>query len=315
MVSTPRDSGNLPQCDGDQYVTLYCGNCGNTFTHPISCGLRTCPNCRRRQYFRLREKYLPKVLQVDIEKLALVTLTLKLREGVTLRSLLDRIRKAFSDLRRRLPWEKTVAGGFYAIEAKWSEKYQAWNCHIHALVESRGVVKPFKATCSRCSGEGCRKCDGEGWYWQGDILGSGVKLTPQGLDAIWKQVTGDSYITNIMPVLEERGGKKGAVSYLIKYLLKGAEVGGRAGEYNDAYYSRRIVHSFGSWHSRSKDYRFIDEPEKEPLECRECGAIVWISEYELRELKNRAIEQGRAPPPEPPEPEAPPAPFQQVAIV
>ena len=291
---------DLPQCDGNEFVTIYCGDCGHKITYPVSCGFRTCPNCRRKAFFRLSQKYLPKLDQIDIEKLALVTLTLRIDADRTLKQQLDRVRDSFGDLRRRLVWADTVSGGLYAIESKWSQKYDAWNVHIHALVEAKAYRKPFKATCSACGGDGCQKCDDEGWYWQADIIGGGSKLSPQELDEVWQDITTDSHITNIMPVMSEKGGKRGAINYILKYLCKRAQVGARAHEYNNAYHGRRVIHPFGTWHSCHNDYRFEEiEQTKQRLECPECGQVgFWISEFELIRLKNAAIPFTSKVPPE-----------------
>ncbi len=296
-----KGQAKLPGCDGEQFITMYCGHCGYEITPVVSCGFRTCPHCRRRMYQRLKAKYAPLVKKIPRKNLALVTLTTLVARDQPLGKKLEKLRSDFGRLRRREIWEAVVSGGFYSIEVKWSRAAEGWNVHVHALVESRHPVHRFGARCTLCGGTGesggraCVRCRGSGSIRQCDLIGEGSRMSTWDLDSIWHDITGDSRITNIMPVRADRGGGQGAVSYLLKYLSKDADMGPtrgrgeRAVEYNDALGGVRVVHAFGTWHAAHSDYRFKRD-RTDLSECPECGALEsWISEFEMRRMKKNAI--------------------------
>ena len=273
-----------PGCGG-QVRTLYCRHCGNPVKVSVSCGDRTCPDCRRREFLRLRRRYLPLLESIDARRLALVTLTLRLDPAEDLLDRVQRIRQAWSKLVRVQAWSQAVAGGFSVVEVKWSSTYGgAWNVHIHALVEAGRLVVPFRF-----------------WRWVkgkrvralgADLYGeTGAPLTHQVLKAEWSRLTGGSFICDITPIRKlknGRGGVKGALCYILKYLVK-EQVWPAEGNsrwlYNAVMKRRRIVGTFGRWHKTHKQYRFPAEPARRVRPCSVCGeAAGWMSEWELRRL-------------------------------
>lgn len=301
-------------CGGQEYRVLYCANCGNEIRVPVSCGDRTCPDCRQVQFLRLRRRYLPKVAGCEIGRLALVTLTLRLGpDDQELAAKLQRIRRAWSKLVRLAAW-RPVDGGLAVIEAKWSSRFAGvWNVHIHALCEVGQVVRPFRYW---SAGQGGAGFGGRVWKRQrqrrlgADLLGAGRVLSPQGLSDTWRRLTGDSYIVDIQPVRklsQGRGGARGAVCYILKYLTKDMGFPSTAARaaYNEAMTirrveasgrvirsGRRIVMTFGTWHSTSKRYRF-SRTRPAPAACRECHEVAgWLCAWDLVRMAAAASDHG-----------------------
>ncbi len=274
-----------PGCGG-QVRSLYCANCGAVVKVSVSCGDRTCPDCRRREFLRLRRHYLPLIESLDPRRLALVTLTLRLEAGDDLGERVQRIRRAWSKLVRLQAWQAAIIGGFSVIEVKWSSYYGgAWNVHIHALVEAGRLVVPFRFW-RNIHGKRIRALGA-------DLYGeAGPPLTHQVLKTEWSRLTGGSFIVDIAPIRklkDGRGGVKGALCYILKYLVKEqtwpATGGNSRWMYNSIMKRRRIVGTFGRWHKTHKQYRFPPGPPRRVLKCRECGASAgWISEWQLRRL-------------------------------
>lgn len=283
------ESESLDGCGGKLVRTLFCLDCGHGIDVPITCGDRSCIDCRRRSYLRLRAVYMPLMKQVKAVQLALVTLTLRITGdiGEGLRDRVERIRAAWRRLIRLKVW-RPVRGGLYTIEVKWSSRYAgAWNVHIHALVEARGAVRPW-----RSEAEGKEKAD---------IIGAGATLSPQALSQAWEGLTGDSYIVDIVPVQERRGGVMGAFKYILKYLTKATGLphwqAKRA--YNGALAGKRLIQTFGEWHDTHKLYRFVKLRVIRPVvPCGECGGTAgWMSGFEFRRLRLRASEVSAGPSP------------------
>lgn len=65
-----------------------------------------------------------------------VTLTVKNREGQSLRHQLDHLYDSFRQLRRLKLWTDAVSGGAACCEIHRTEK-DRWHCHLHMLVEAR----------------------------------------------------------------------------------------------------------------------------------------------------------------------------------
>lgn len=269
-------------CDGDRFVSMICDNCGEVHPVRITCGDRACPSCRKMVHDRLKRKYLPMMEILDPKKLVFVTLTRRIN-GSDLQQKVEETRAAWRQLIRQNKW-KCIQGGLYTIEIKWSEKYKGWNVHIHAVCELIKAAIRRTWTDRRSKR---KKADVESRF--------GV-LTIQGLSRAWQKLTGDSPRVEIAPVLDHRGGVKGVLGYILKYLTKAAEVGGRFFEYNDALrhspgpsgkrQGYRLVECWGTWYPNSKNYRFRDVPKakKSPLVCEECGNTDWWSEFEMRKI-------------------------------
>lgn len=290
-------------CGGTEYRVMYCANCGHEIRIPVGCGDRTCPACRYQQFLRLRRRYLPLVSQCEVPRLALVTLTLRLdTDDAGLDEKVKRIRECWGRLIRLAAW-RPVTGGLAVIECKWSSRYAgAWNVHIHALCEVGQVVRPFRFW-AKGQREGFR---GRVFKREkirrlgADLIGAGGRvLTPQGLSEAWRRLTGDSYVVDVQPVrklADGRGGPKGALCYILKYMTK--DLGFPTQAARDAYNramtiqredadgrrhraGRRVVMTFGTWHPTSKHYRFARR-ETAPTPCRECQECAgWLGPWDL----------------------------------
>ena len=284
-----------PDCGGEEVRSYWCEWCHHMIQVPVSCGDRACPSCRRRSYLRLQSVYQPLLAEVPTDLMALVTLTMRIDgRARDLAGQIERIRSAWRKLIRQRGWQSAVRGGLYSIEVQWSSRYRgAWNVHIHSLVEARRLLVRFWVWKTGKDGKRYRKECAE-------IVGS-RRLTPQGLSAAWRGVTGDSYVVDITPVQAEQGGARGAMGYILKYLTKG----GRQYPSRDMYLEyRRIMHgvrtvqTFGAWYATSKDYRFSVRPGRKPRPCKECGGIYWMSEWQYRAYERQAqpVPPMRAPP-------------------
>lgn len=273
-------------CGGRNFVTLYCSSCGHAHKVQITCEDRTCPDCRYISYKRLLNKYGSLLKGVSPNRLALITLTLKVNAD-SLSSKLDVIRKSWRKLIRRNAWKKYISGGLYVIESKKSQS-GFWNVHIHCLVEVTYFRRNFTIF---SKGREQVKCD--------ILHPDGTSLTWQKLGDIWSKLTRGSYICDITPIQPYAGkdyysGTMGALRYVMKYLKKSPVLNeSERSEYNAVYRGVRIVHTFGSWYPKSKDYAFaevskgVDISDKFVLKCPECGEVNWVSEYDLKKELRR----------------------------
>lgn len=261
-------------CEGDRFVTIFCHDCGVLRQVQISCGDRTCPTCREREFFRLKKKYGPAMAVLDSKKLVFITLTRRI-DGMSLRDKVIETKKAWQAL-IRLKGMEAITGGFYTIEVKYSEKWHGWNVHIHSVCEvhKKARVRIWKDRVSRRL-----KAD--------VVFRAGQHVSIQWLRREWKRLTGDSDRVDVAPVLDTKGGVKGVMSYILKYLNKPVEVAGKVWEYNQALKGLRMVNAWGAWYPNSKNYRFVGiDLSKEPMKC-DCGHTVWISEFEMVKLLRR----------------------------
>ena len=268
-------------CGGNSFITLFCEYCGNPHKVVISCGDRTCPECRQKEYQRLKKKYFPLMSVLNSDKLVFFTLTRKIKPGAGSMGLRRRIKETkdhFNKLIRQNVFD-CIAGGFYSIEVKWSKKGQGWNVHLHAVCEINDKVTRRLWTDNRGQGKnkGRLKCD---------LLTGKNSLTVQKLKTAWEKLTKDSFFVDMSPVLDKKGGVNGVLGYILKYLTKPAEVGGNNAEYNAGMKGLRMISAFGSWYPTSKQYRFagILKNTKNTLMCTDCGRVYWISEFDLNKL-------------------------------
>lgn len=268
-------------CEGDKFITVFCGHCGSGHAVTVSCGDRTCLPCRQREYERLKKKYRPLMQSLDSERLVFITVTRRVKPGVSVGSLRTRLKhtkECFAKLMRQKVF-RVIAGGFYSIEVKYSGKYRGWNVHLHAVCEiaPKAVRRVWIDKRGRGKNKGRAKAD---------VIGKDGNLTIQLLKKSWQVLTGDSFFVDITPVLDRKGGVSGVMGYILKYLSKPAEVGLHASEYNAGLKGFRMVHAFGAWYPTAKNYRFagVVKLDKIPLVCPDCGCDYWISEFEVNKL-------------------------------
>jgi hypothetical protein len=139
-----------------------------------------------------------------------VTLTLKARPEALATSLV-RIRTGFARLLRLKQWRACVTGGCAVVELKYRPAAGTWHVHLHALVQG--------------------------------------KFLPQRLlSALWRKVTGDSFIVDVRFVRNPTA----AVSYVAKYMTKPVESdvlrNARAlGEAVEALRGKRLIQTWGSY--------------------------------------------------------------------
>ncbi len=108
---------------------------GNYKIASSKCKDRFCKPCARERAGRVARNLLE---AVDGKELRFITLTLK-TQTPDLRFELDRLYKAFQDLRRRAFWRKHVTGGAALLEVKYNKSCERWHPHLHILVTGRYV--------------------------------------------------------------------------------------------------------------------------------------------------------------------------------
>jgi hypothetical protein len=267
--TTPR-AADESDCMGLLYRRFYCAQCGTKRDVQIVCGDRCCPTCRRRAFKRVLSAWSHRVDCVSLSRLALVTLTMLIRPQADLRARVGDIRRAFGRLVRRKAFAAVVDGGIYSIECKLTKR-NMWNVHLHALVSSRADIARWHGRDGRLRAD-LRGCGGE-------------IMRPRDLSKLWRSITKDSYIVDIVPVRDTRG----ALTEIVKYINKGTGLpAGSAREtYNAALRGARLIQSFGSWHPTSDEYGLddLEAPGKRAFVCT-CGSVHWLSEFDLARMSS-----------------------------
>jgi hypothetical protein len=192
---------------------------------PGRCRDRLCPLCSRLRGQQVRFRI--RALVQKANSVRFVTLTMKASEE-TLGERIDAILKAFSDLRRRAFWKERCRGGLFVVETTRGRKGEHWHVHLHVLVE-------------------------------GDYMAQAA------LKAEWASVTGGSSIVDIRAT----HSREKAVNYVCKYVSKGSEVSEWDAEticeYAEGVHRRRLMGTFGKWHSIDvNEDRDTEEPDELP---------------------------------------------------
>jgi hypothetical protein len=139
-----------------------------------------------------------------------ITLTLK-HSSDPLRQQVARLQRCFARLRGTKAWRNHVVGGAAFVEVKWIESSQQWHPHFHVICQGRYFPQPA-------------------------------------LKAAWFRITGDSHITHIRFVEDERKVSQ----YVVKYASKPTNdtFAGRPDRLDEvilAFRGRRLCHTFGTW--------------------------------------------------------------------
>lgn len=112
------------------------------------------------------------------KRLRLVTLTLR-SAPTTLRDQLQRLLTSWRKLKASKFWRSRTTGGAMVLELTWNKTRHTWHPHLHVLHE-------------------------------------GKYLPHSELKKLWSTITGGSFIVDLRPVKDVRGGLK----YLAKYIAK-----------------------------------------------------------------------------------------------
>lgn len=155
----------------------------------------------------------------------LLTLTLKNRPSLS-KSDIDRLRNCFTKLRRRKLFRSVCNGGIYSIEV--TNIGNGWHLHMHCLIDAKFIPVSWIAR-------------------------------------TWKQITGDSWIIDLVPVRRNSW----ALNYVLSYVNKPPKVDGYEHAYRTIFAGVRLVHTWGSFYNH--------QPERESPKCPNCGCDTWIN--------------------------------------
>ena len=118
----------LSQC-GEIGGSLFCNDCGHTLVVTNRCDLRICPDCNKRRFARLYNRYMSALRGKSLRFLTL-----------TAPNVSELVREDYRELRdmvtrfRELKWvRERILGGFYSLEV--THGVNGWNLHVHMLYE------------------------------------------------------------------------------------------------------------------------------------------------------------------------------------
>lgn len=173
--------------------------------------------------------------------LRFLTLTLKhTREALQVQ--VDRLRTNFATLRHRKAWKEHVVGGAVTMEVKLSKNAE-WHPHLHMILE--------------------------GSWWDAAEI-----------SALWKAITGDSYIVKIIDCGTDPEQSGNSIGYVCSYITKPAKAGSiweneqRFLEMMGALKGRRMVDLLGDWRGWVKE---DDDQYVNPTDWKRIGSIddIW----------------------------------------
>jgi len=131
----PGRESNAKMLENHPFKTLYCSHCGTSLKVKLSCGDRTCPECRKK-WFGYHFKILLNCVKAWKSPYFL-TLTIKNIPDYSFgKYCVKDLREAFGKLRRRF---KKIAGGFYVVQA--TNYGRGWHLHLHVLFDGSFILK------------------------------------------------------------------------------------------------------------------------------------------------------------------------------
>ena len=198
---------NFATCGSYAYVLQSVDDPGIYRVAGSSCHDRFCLPCARERSHSIANNVIE---QIENKTIRFLTLTIK-SKSEDLQTLLSRLYRSFSALRRRSFWKRTVDGGVAFLEVKWSASATRWHPHLHVLLEGRYM--------------------------------------PQArIRSLWHQITGDSFIIDIRLVksldhaaryVTKYASKPFNNSFINRKLLLDEAV--------EALKGKRLAMTFGSW--------------------------------------------------------------------
>lgn len=138
------------ECGSRAWVYHYPSDPPNFRLHSCTCKDRFCVPCAKTRSMVIRENLLAKV---DARTCRFLTLTIR-SKNEPLPDTIDRLYRAFSDLRRLAFWKRHVSGGAAFCEITRNAKSATWHVHIHALVQGVYVPKRELQACWKACTDG-----------------------------------------------------------------------------------------------------------------------------------------------------------------
>lgn len=214
-------------------LTLYCTKCGFSWVATLNCGDRTCLKCRRKWHGHHRDT-LQRIIEGWGGQVRVLTLTLKnVPDRDFNKDTIRRLRKCFSRLIHRKYFKARIRGGFYVVHL--TNTGRGFHPHLHIIYHGEYIPKST-------------------------------------IVKAWGEITGDSYIVNIKPMVSTRE----ALHYLLGDLLQRPRIRRRdVRKYNEVLKGSRLIQGFG-------DYSRVSF--REPFVCPMCGNDAWYTDqFEYRE--------------------------------
>lgn len=255
-------------------VSVYCTSCGRSHPVTMKCGRRSCPECRRKDYWRLLGRYSSPLTKYHSDArltrgaFKLLTLTVRNIKSTgrkdqdirNLRTAARNLAAAFNRMRRWKILEGVFKGGLRVTEIVRSPGGD-WNVHAHVLYEGGYFdvcCQAMKDASSeweikRLENYECPSCPSKCFRY------------------LWRKASG-------CPVLDVRRAwspRKG-LRYILKYLSKPARCGDAVDIFDEAMKGMRLIQPFGTWSGL--------EIEPPCMVCESCGGTAWISEYDFSYL-------------------------------
>lgn len=244
---------------------LYCAHCGEKRKITLRCKGRTCPDCRRSEYWRLIKSYEGLVDRMVNAKHAIFTIpnVPRLTKGIILK-LTRSIKKLF----RRKFYQERVRGGLLAVEL--TNIGNGWHPHAHVLLDADFLPQ--------------KKLDADWKKLTGGMVHIKAHEPRNALRYLLKYV---GKAPDIYRVDQGSGG--------FKRYCRPEERDRRDAEFNAAMKGLRMVQPFGVLYGKEK-------PTKPVLTCVQCGSTDWITEQGLQVLIDlgEIVEGGITQPPSSP---------------
>jgi len=185
-----------------------------------TCKDRMCPRCQRARGIQLTRKV--KGLVVGFNAPRFLTLTLQHKPAESLRSMLDRLAKAFRSLRAERFWKENVTRGIYTVEVTWNAAKGEWHAHLHAITD-------------------------------------GEFMAHARLKELWCKASGGSTIVHIEAVHDRDRQASYIARYVAKPCDGHTWKEEQLNEFALATHGRRMVHTFGKAHGKPIDSPLPEE--------------------------------------------------------
>jgi glutaredoxin len=171
-----------------------------------ACKLRWCPFCANAKRWLITKNV--EQWLAGLTDRRFLTFTLK-HSDESLQKQIEKLYECFKSIRRTIDWKYHVEGGVWFFQLKKSEPSGQWHPHLHVLVTGR--------------------------YW-----------ARQSLSALWLKVTGDSMVTDIRAIRNNRT----AAEYVARYSSKPTELSVNTVQTNVEVYlalkGKRLCGAFGT---------------------------------------------------------------------
>ncbi|MDD5178506.1 MAG: protein rep [Candidatus Nanoarchaeia archaeon] len=238
------------------------------------CNLRTCPVCSNTRKRKLRQKFIPFLNSLDVDRNnnQLYFLTISPKNYENFKWGLEHLQRSFIKFLKSKYIKDRIKGALYVLEAKNMGK--GWNIHIHAIIYGRRLDNRLRGKCLNC-GQNLLKFDynSKDYYCANHKCNSKNVIIKKdsNLVSLFKKISGREVNINV----QSQHTREFTLNYMLKYISANKDEFASLNILARYIYNtrkRKLINSIGIFNDKDLREKYL--LKKPVYHCPDCNSII-----------------------------------------